>query len=112
MANISSTEVLKNIDWPNLVGGIPGIGDLVLIGKAVGIVVIVYLVFLIIRSVTQILYSRRFGKMAKNVEQINQKMDVLISKLGKDSVKKEVSSFKTENSKLGQRKKQVYLKSI
>lgn len=88
MVNISSTEVLKNVDWPNLVGGIPGIGDLVLIGKAVGIVVIVYVVFLIIRSITQILYSRRFGRMTKSVEEINEKMDILIESLGNKSKKK------------------------
>lgn len=87
MVNVSSAEVLKSVDWPNLIGGIPGIGDLIMIGKAVGVAVLVYIIFLIIRSITQILYSRRFGRMTKNVEQINQKMDILISKLGKESNK-------------------------
>jgi len=87
MVNISSVDVLKGVDWPNLIAGVPGVRDLILIGKAVGIAVLVYIVFLIIRSITQILYSRRFGRMTKNVEEINSKMDILISKFGKESSK-------------------------
>jgi hypothetical protein len=65
--------------------GIPGIGDLVVIGKAVGVVAIVYIVFLIIRSIVSINYSLRFKKLANNVDEINQKMDYLI---GKKKIKK------------------------
>ncbi len=84
VANV--TNALKNVDWVNVVGGVPGISDIILLGKAIGIAVLVYIVFLIVRSVTQILYSLRFKKVAKNVEEINQKMDLLISKLpGKES---------------------------
>ena len=79
---------LSGLNWANLIGGIPGISGLVTIGKAVGIAVLVYIIFLIIRSITQILYSRRFGKLTKNVEEINHKMDILISKSGREEAKK------------------------
>jgi len=75
---INATEALSGINWANVLLGIPAINELLQIGKAVGIAVLVYIVFLIIRSITQILYSYRFKKVAKNVEQINQKMDKLI----------------------------------
>lgn len=84
VANV--TNALKNIDWVNVISGVPGISDIIMLGKAIGIAVLIYIIFLIIRSVTQILYSLRFKKVAKNVEDINQKMDILISKLpGKES---------------------------
>ena len=67
----------------NLPASILGsLGTLINLGKAVGIAVIVYIVFMIIRSITQIKYSLRFKKLAKNVEEINRKMDVLINKTG------------------------------
>jgi hypothetical protein len=73
---------LNNINWSDIFSKIPGFQTLVNIGVALGLLLIVYIVFLIIRSITQILYSLRFKKVAKNVEEINQKMDILISKLG------------------------------
>ena len=59
---------------------IPGIEGLVTIGKTLGIVAIIYVVFLIISSIVQVLYSLRFKKLAQNVEEINKKMNVLIGK--------------------------------
>jgi hypothetical protein len=82
------TEGVNGINWANVIMGIPGIGDLILIGKAVGIAVLIYITFLIIRSVTQILYSRRFKRLTENVEQINKKMDDLISKFDGKAKKK------------------------
>jgi hypothetical protein len=80
------TGALGSIDWINVIGGVPGVSDLITIGKAVGIAFLIYIIFLIIRSITQILYSLRFKRLTRNVEEINQKMDVLISHLsGKES---------------------------
>lgn len=62
------------------VGKIPGVSGLINIGKALGIAVIVYLIFLIIRSIVSINYSLRFKRLTQNVEEINQKMDTLIGK--------------------------------
>lgn len=85
LANVSNS--LGSIDWINVIGGIPGISDLILIGKAVGIAVLVYIVFLIVRSITQILYSLRLKRVAKNVEEINKKMDLLISQISRKESK-------------------------
>lgn len=83
MADIlNASEVMKDLNLAETISNIPGIAGLITLGKAIGIVVLVYLAFLIIRSITQILYSVRFRRLYKNVEEINKKMDVLISKSG------------------------------
>ena len=78
--------VLNAVDWGNVIMGVPGISGLIALGRAIGIAVLVYIIFLIIRSITQILYSLRFKKVALDVAEINKKMDLLISHLsGKES---------------------------
>jgi len=47
--------------------------------KVLGVVVIIYLIFLIIRTIVQIRSGRRIRKMAKDIEEINRKVDILIS---------------------------------
>lgn len=84
---INSSEIANGVDWLKVISGIPGISGLITIGKAVGIAVLVYIIFLIIRSITQILYSFRFKRLLKNVEDINKKMDLLISKTDKKGKK-------------------------
>jgi len=81
-------ESVSNIDWSSVLSKIPGFSSLVKVGIGLGIVIIVYVVFLIIRSITQILHSRRFGKMTRNVEEINQKMDILLRNISKANKKK------------------------
>jgi hypothetical protein len=77
---VNVSTALGNLDLSSVLYNLPGISDLIILGKAIGIAVLIYIVFLIIRSITQILYSLRFKKVAKNVEEINQKMDILISR--------------------------------
>jgi hypothetical protein len=89
MAVSNVTDAIDGINWANVIMGVPNIGDLIAIGKAVGIAVLVYITFLIIRSITQILYSRRFKKLSEDVDQINKKMDSLISAVGGKINKKE-----------------------
>jgi len=62
------------------IANIPGVSTLVKISQAVGIVILIYFIFLIIRAITQINTSRRFKKLVKSVEEINKKLDVLIDK--------------------------------
>ena len=64
-------EIMKNV---------PGIESLVKIGQAIGIAVLVYIIFLIIKSISQVKYSMRFKRLVKAVEEINKKMDTLIGK--------------------------------
>jgi hypothetical protein len=81
MVDMNSTVgALTNINWVNVIAGVPGVADLIAIGKIVGIATLVYIVFLIIRSIVQINYALRFKRLTQNVEEINQKMDFLTEK--------------------------------
>ena len=72
-------EIGKNIIG-NLPSGITsGLSTLITIGKAIGIAILVYVIFLIIKAIVQIGYARRIKRIANNVEEINKKMDILIS---------------------------------
>ncbi len=87
--NVSS--MVKDIDLSSAIANIPGISGLVTVGKAIGVVVLIYVIFLIVRTIGQISYTFRFRKLTKNVDEINQKMDVLIGKrrkFGKDKEEK------------------------
>jgi hypothetical protein len=67
----------------NLVGvlsAIPGMSTVIKLGQVAIIVVIVYIAFLIIRSIVQIRYAFSMKKLIDHVEQINKKMDKLIGK--------------------------------
>ncbi len=59
---------------------LPGIGTLVKILQAVGIIIFIYFVFLIIRTIAQIRHNLNIKKIAQNVEEINKKMDILTGK--------------------------------
>lgn len=66
--------------------GLPGVSDILLIIKAVGILIALYIIFLIIRAISQISMASRLKVLAKNVEEINSKMDLLV---GKKNTKRE-----------------------
>jgi len=87
---INTTEIGGNI----LQGLSPFFSPLITILKAIGIVVIIYIIFLIIKSILSWRDHSRLKKIAQNVEQINEKFDSLLRK--KSSVRKESSkkSFK------------------
>lgn len=71
---------------------LPGILDklspLITIFKALGIVLIVYFIFLILKALFSWKSASRVRRIAKNLEEINEKMDILISK--QSSRKKEI----------------------
>jgi len=46
--------------------------------KVLGIVVILYIIFLIARTFFQIRSARKIGKMAENIEEIKKKVDILL----------------------------------
>lgn len=72
-------EIGKNL-IENLPSGVTsGLSTLITIGKAVGIAVLIYIMFLIIKAIVQIGSARRIKRIAKNVEDINKKMDILVS---------------------------------
>jgi hypothetical protein len=62
------------------IANLPGMGALFEIGKAIGIVVLIYLIILIFKAVVQTKQALRFKQLTQNVAEINKKMDVLIGK--------------------------------
>jgi hypothetical protein len=79
-------ESVSNISWNSVLSNIPGFQSLMKVGIALGIVIIVYVVFLIIRTIGSISYTFRFRRLSRSVEEINQKMDILIGKGSKAPV--------------------------
>ncbi len=53
---------------------------LITIFKILGIVILVYFIFLLIKALFRWKTSRDMGKIARNVEEINAKLDILIKK--------------------------------
>jgi hypothetical protein len=75
MADISN--VTGNLDILGTLSALPGMSTVINLGKVAIIVVIVYVVFLIIRSIMQIRYAFSMNRLIKTVEEINRKMDSL-----------------------------------
>ena len=76
-ANISSS---LDMIMTNAFANIPGFNTIIQISKAVGIAVIVYLVILMVKAIIQARQSMRLKLIAKNVEEINSKLDLLVGK--------------------------------
>ena len=72
------------------------LSPLVTIFKAVGIAILVYIIFLIIRALFRWKSAIDIGKIAKNVEEINDKLDLL---LGKKRIEIKEEKEKTEKIK-------------
>lgn len=76
LSNLSKGPSLKDLP-PELLGSI---GTLITILKTIGIIFIVYLIFLIISSIMAIIRNRRIKKIYESVNEINNKLDVLLKK--------------------------------
>lgn len=74
------------------------VSPLVTIFKAVGIAILIYVAFLIIRALFRWKSTVNIGKISKNVQDINNKLDLLIGKNKKEIIKKK----KREKNKLPQ----------
>jgi len=77
---INASEIGKSMFAnlpPQLVGSL---STLMTILKAVGIVFLIYLIFLIIKSITAIRTNSIIKKISRNVEEINQKLDLIVKK--------------------------------
>jgi hypothetical protein len=75
---ISSRDAISGIinNLPSDLGS--GVGFLITLAKAIGVVLFIYIVFLIIRAVTQIGSARRLKRIAEGVDNINKKLDLLV----------------------------------
>jgi len=59
---------------------VSSMSPLITIFKAVGIILLIYLIFMLIRALFRWRTSFRIGKIAKNVQQINNKLDILVKR--------------------------------
>ena len=71
-------EIISSLT--NSIANLPGMNAIFEISKAIGIVVLIYLVILIFKAIVQTRQALRFKKLVQNVEGINNKMDFLIGK--------------------------------
>lgn len=103
MANAGALGNVSSEIW-NALGVVfsDKLSPLVTIFKAVGIAILVYIIFLIIRALFRWKSAIDIGKIAKNVEEINEKLDLLLSKR---SAKIELKNEKTEKIKKEKKKK-------
>lgn len=86
MANglINMTELVEGLS-PAL---LDKFSPLITIFKAVGILLFVYIIFLILKALFTWKSAYRLKKISKNVEQINEKLDILVRNVGKEKKKK------------------------
>ncbi len=75
-----SYAIADKLNASEIFRAVPGMDVLIMILQAAGVLFIIYLLFMIIRSITGINTSRRLRRIAENVEQINKKLDVLVKK--------------------------------
>lgn len=66
---------------------IPGVEMLIRIFQIAGIAAIIYVSFLIVRGIYQYRYVSRISSISKNVSELNEKMDILISEIKKTKKK-------------------------
>ncbi len=80
MAEVSS--VVNMTELTNELSGfiLDKFSPLVTIFKILGVVIIIYVIFLIIKALFRWKTAWDIGKIARNVEEINSKMDMLIEK--------------------------------
>jgi len=80
MATENLTIIPNASDLLDVLSSLPGVSTVVKLGQIALVVVIVYIAFLIIRSIVQIKYAFNMKRLINNVEEINQKMDLLVGK--------------------------------
>lgn len=101
---LSPTELLNKTGFSELLfRALPteltaGLGFLINVGKVIGVLVIIYLGFLIVQAVIKIRQALRIKALAENVSEINKKLDTLISKFDKKT-KEEKKEEKKEVKK-------------
>lgn len=78
MASEQTENILKNTF--GILGGIPGFDFLIRIFQVVGALIILYIIFYIMQVFAGWKSAKMLKVIAKNVEEINSKMNILIGK--------------------------------
>jgi len=81
LAGDRTGDVLRGVF--GILTNVPGFDLLVKIFQVVGVLFIIYLVFMIIRAFAGWKSARKLSIIAKNVEEINSKLDSLVGKKSK-----------------------------
>lgn len=76
------------------------ISPLVTIFKAVGIALLIYVIFLLLKALFRWRTMSKIGKISKNVQQINDKLDVFIKRA---SIREREKIGKAEKKKKGKK---------
>ena len=79
---------------------VSSISPLITIFKAIGVAVLVYIIFLFLRALFRWKTVSKVGKIAKNVDEINEKLGILISQ-GNIKLPKQVKEKKEKKEKKG-----------
>lgn len=89
LVNESSSEIAR-LFWENMPFQFnSGLSTMLTLAKTIGVVFLIYLVFLIIKSIVNIRQALRMKLIAKNVEEINKKLDLLVKSKTHELTKKE-----------------------
>lgn len=91
--NINVSEIAGGMSVKDIIGALPPellskIDFLITIAKAIGIILVIYIILLIIRWISDMLRNRRIKKIYNKVNEIDEKLDLLLKKKGKVKDKK------------------------
>ena len=79
---VNVTQIINNsmvpVDITNRITS--GLNTTILILKAIGILILIYIIFVIIRWISDILRNRRIKKIYEKVNEIDEKVDMLLEK--------------------------------
>jgi len=85
IAGNKTGDVLRGVF--GILTNVPGFDLLVRIFQVVGVLFIIYLVFMIIRAFAGWKSAQKLSVIAKNIGEINKKLDIVIGKKSSDSDK-------------------------
>lgn len=91
ISNISKDNILQNLP-PELISKLSG---LIALFKAIGIVIFLYILFLIIKSIFGIRRNIRINKIYHKVNEMDNKLDMLLKDKGMRKIKEEASEEKS-----------------
>lgn len=73
-------EIADKININDIIAGVPGVSFLITLAQAIGVLVLIYIIFLIVRAASGIKTASRLKRIAEVVESIDKKLDILTNK--------------------------------
>ena len=81
--SIDGAVVINNSEVIDVLGSIPGLSGLIKIGQVAGILVIVYIAFLIFKAILGFRQHKKISNLNKTLESIDKKLDKLVKQTTK-----------------------------